>query len=33
VYNGSERSRLQQATFLVLFALAAYAFWRTLEPI
>src|SRR6058998_2756862 len=28
-----ERTRLQQSTFLVLFALAAYAFWRTLEPI
>ena len=28
-----ERSRLQRSTFLVLFALAAYAFWRTLEPI
>ncbi len=33
VYNGVERSRLQGATFLVLFALATYAFWRTLEPI
>jgi predicted PurR-regulated permease PerM len=30
---GIERTRLQRATFLVLFALAAYAFWRTLEPI
>src|SRR2546421_7886994 len=29
----AERTRLQQWTFLVLFALAAYAFWRTLEPI
>jgi predicted PurR-regulated permease PerM len=28
-----ERSRLQRSTFLVLFALAAYAFWRTVEPI
>src|SRR5207302_532441 len=28
-----ERSRLERSTFLVLFALAAYAFWRTLEPI
>src|SRR6266478_8451099 len=28
-----ERTRLQQGTFLVLFVLAAYAFWRTLEPI
>ena len=28
-----ERTRLQRSTFLVLFALAAYAFWRTLEPI
>src|SRR5216110_1315160 len=28
-----ERTRLQQSTFLVLFALAAYAFWRTVEPI
>jgi len=28
-----ERTRLQRATFLVLFALAAYAFWRTIEPI
>ena len=28
-----ERTRLQRATFLVLFAFAAYAFWRTLEPI
>lgn len=28
-----ERSRLQRSTFLVLFALALYAFWRTLEPI
>src|SRR5439155_921948 len=30
---GVERTRLQQGTFLVLFVLAAYAFWRTLEPI
>jgi len=29
----SERSRLQRSTFLVLFALAAYGFWRTLEPV
>src|SRR5438067_3093641 len=29
----AERSRLQRWTFLVLFAFAAYAFWRTLEPI
>jgi predicted PurR-regulated permease PerM len=29
----AERSRLQRWTFLILFALAAYAFWRTLEPI
>ena len=28
-----ERTRLQRSTFLVLFALATYAFWRTLEPI
>ena len=28
-----ERTRLQRSTFLVLFALAAYAFWRTLEPV
>lgn len=28
-----ERTRLQRSTFLVLFALAVYAFWRTLEPI
>lgn len=28
-----ERTRLQRWTFLVLFALAAYGFWRTLEPI
>src|SRR5690242_20883760 len=28
-----ERTRLQRSTFLVLFVLAAYAFWRTLEPI
>ena len=28
-----ERPRLQRYTFLVLFALALYAFWRTLEPI
>jgi len=28
-----ERTRLQRATFLVLFALALYAFWRTIEPI
>src|SRR2546426_11747251 len=30
---GVERTRLQQWTFLALFVLAAYAFWRTLEPI
>jgi predicted PurR-regulated permease PerM len=30
---GVERTRLQRSTFLVLFAFAAYAFWRTLEPI
>jgi len=29
----AERSRLQRSTFLVLFVLALYAFWRTLEPI
>src|SRR5947209_17344838 len=29
----AERTRLQRWTFLVLFALAVYAFWRTLEPI
>src|SRR5256885_16908607 len=29
----AERTRLQRATFLVLFALAVYAFWRTIEPI
>ena len=29
----SERTRLQRSTFLVLFAVAAYLFWRTLEPI
>src|SRR5437660_12041873 len=29
----AERTRLQRWTFLVLFVLAAYAFWRTLEPI
>src|SRR3954468_8654027 len=29
----AERTRLQRSTFLVLFALAVYAFWRTLEPI
>ena len=29
----AERTRLQRSTFLVLFALATYAFWRTLEPI
>ncbi len=28
-----ERTRLQRSTFLVLFVLAAYAFWRTIEPI
>ncbi len=28
-----DRNRLQRSTFLVLFAIAAYAFWRTLEPI
>ena len=28
-----ERTRLQRWTFLVLFAFAAYGFWRTLEPI
>jgi predicted PurR-regulated permease PerM len=28
-----ERTRLQRWTFLVLFVLAAYGFWRTLEPI
>src|SRR6202022_3016876 len=28
-----ERTRLQRAPFLVLFALAVYAFWRTIEPI
>jgi predicted PurR-regulated permease PerM len=28
-----ERTRLQRSTFLVLFALATYAFWRTVEPI
>src|SRR3954468_5768769 len=28
-----ERTRLQRSTFLVLFGFAAYAFWRTLEPI
>src|ERR1700704_4538448 len=28
-----ERTRLQRATFLVLFGLAVYLFWRTLEPI
>src|SRR5262249_3130647 len=28
-----ERTRLQRSTFLVLFALALYGFWRTLEPI
>jgi predicted PurR-regulated permease PerM len=28
-----ERTRLQRSTFLVLFVFAAYAFWRTLEPI
>src|SRR3954471_5475111 len=28
-----ERTRLQRSTFLVLFAFAAYAFWRTIEPI
>jgi predicted PurR-regulated permease PerM len=33
MYNGVERSRLQRATFLVLFALAAYAAWRTIEPV
>lgn len=29
----AERTRLQRSTFLVLFALAVYAFWRTIEPI
>ncbi|HYS10982.1 MAG TPA: AI-2E family transporter [Myxococcales bacterium] len=29
----SERTRLQRTTFLVLFLLALYAFWRTIEPI
>jgi predicted PurR-regulated permease PerM len=29
----AERTRLQRWTFLVLFVLALYAFWRTLEPI
>lgn len=29
----ADRTRLQRSTFLVLFALAAYGFWRTLEPI
>src|SRR5207245_2348932 len=29
----AERTRLQRWTFLVLFVLAAYAFWRALEPI
>src|SRR5260370_14038864 len=28
-----ERTRLHRTTFLVIFALAAYLFWRTLEPI
>ena len=28
-----ERTRLQRSTLLVLFAFAAYGFWRTLEPI
>src|SRR4051812_23562199 len=28
-----ERPRLERSTFLVLFALAAYGFWRTIEPI
>jgi predicted PurR-regulated permease PerM len=28
-----ERTRLQRSTFLVLFAGAMYAFWRTIEPI
>jgi predicted PurR-regulated permease PerM len=28
-----ERTSLQRWTFLVLFVLAAYAFWRTLEPV
>jgi predicted PurR-regulated permease PerM len=28
-----ERSRLQRSTLLVLFALSAYLFWRTLEPV
>src|ERR1700744_2113476 len=28
-----ERTRLQRSTFLVLFAGALYAFWRTIEPI
>src|SRR2546428_7900692 len=30
---GVERTRLQQWTFLALFVLAAYAFWRPVEPI
>src|SRR5437899_1351955 len=29
----AERTRLQRMTFLVLFALAAFAFWRTIEPV
>src|SRR5260370_18205458 len=28
-----ERTRLHRTTFLVIFALAPYLFWRTLEPI
>ena len=28
-----ERTRLQRSTFLVLFAMATYLFWRTLEPV
>src|SRR5260370_34115450 len=28
-----ERTRLHRTTFLVIFALAAYLLWRTLEPI
>src|ERR1700754_4913141 len=28
-----ERTHLQRYTFLVLFAAALYAFWRTIEPI
>src|SRR3954468_16578430 len=29
----AERTRLQRSTCLVLFALAVYAFWRTVEPV